>query len=60
MNLSISAEGLNLLPNLQKKGGGERLDMITIFRWGLLGKMGVRFFRGGEVVVVVQFLHKNN
>ena len=27
--------------------------MITIFRWRLLGKMGVRFFRG------VQFLHKN-
>ena len=27
--------------------------MITIFRWGLLEKKGVRFFRE------VQFLHKN-
>ena len=48
-NFSISAGG--------RGGGGEsptkysekegRLDMITIFRWGFLRKMGVRFFRGG-------------
>ena len=27
--------------------GKGRLDMSTIFRWGLLGKIGVRFFRMG-------------
>ena len=54
VNLSISAGGLNLLPNFQKKRGG-RLGMITIFRWGLLGKIGVIFIRG----VGVQLLHKN-
>ena len=33
VNLSISAGGLNLLPNFpKKKGGGGRLGMITIFR----------------------------
>ena len=51
MNLSISAGELNLLPNFKKKKKGEgRLDMNTIFRLGLLGKMGkigVRFFRIG-------------
>ena len=36
----------------KKKGG--RFDMITIFRWGLLGKMGVKCFRWR-----VQFLHKS-
>ena len=30
--------------------------MNTIFRWGLLGKIGVRFF---TMVVGVQFLHKD-
>ena len=50
MNLSISAGGLNLLPNFQKKKkkkkmGEERLDMNAIFRWGVAGKIGVRFFR---------------
>ena len=44
MNLSISRGELNVLPNFQK-GGGE-LDMITIFRRGLLGKTEVRFFWG--------------
>ena len=42
VNLSISAGGLNLLPNFQKKKkkkmGEGRLDMNTIFRWGLLGR----------------------
>ena len=48
MNLSISAGGLNLLPNFQKKKKKEgRRDMNTIFRWRLLGKIGVRFFRMG-------------
>ena len=51
MNLSISRGELNVLPNFQK-GGGE-LDMITIFRRGLLGKTEVRFFRG------LQLLRKN-
>ena len=36
--------------------GEGRLDMNTIFRWGLLGKIGVRFF---TMVVGVQFLHKD-
>ena len=36
--------------------GEGRLDMNTVFRWGLLGKIGVRFFRIG---VGVQFLHKD-
>ena len=31
--------------------------MITIFRWGLLRKIGVRFFRMG--VWGVQFLHED-
>ena len=31
--------------------------MNTIFRWGLLGKIGVRFFRMG--VGWLQFLHKD-
>ena len=66
MNLSISAGGLNLLPNFQKKKGdggrrGDggvqgRLGMNAIFRWGLLEKIGVRFFR---MRVGVQFLHKD-
>ena len=58
MNLSISAEGLNLLPNFQKKKkmGEERLDMNTIFRWGWLEKKGVRFFRIGVEGTV---LHKD-
>ena len=47
MNLFISAGGLNLLPNFQKKMGEGRLDMNTIFRSGLLGKIGVRLFRMG-------------
>ena len=38
VNLSISAGGLNLLPNFQKKGRQGRLGMNTIFRWGLLGR----------------------
>ena len=43
VNLSISAGGLNLLPNLKtkikkKKMGEGRLDMNTIFRWELLGR----------------------
>ena len=25
--------------------GDRRLEINTIFRWGLLGKIGVRFFR---------------
>ena len=57
VNLPISAGELNLLPNFQKKMGEGKLDMNTIFRWGLLGKIGVRYFRiwvGG-----VQFLHKD-
>ena len=56
VNLSISAGRLNLLPNFQKKKklGKGRLDMNTNFRWGLLGKIGVRFFRMG---VGVQFLY---
>ena len=54
VNLSISAGGLNLLPKFQKKGG-RGLGMIIIFRWGLLGKMEVRFFWRE----VLQFLHKN-
>ena len=57
MNLSISAGRLNLLPNFQKKKGGGRIDMITIFRWGLLRKIGVRFFRMG--VWGAQFLHED-
>ena len=44
VNLSISAGRLNYLPKFPKKGT-LRLDMITIFRWELLGKMGVTFFR---------------
>ena len=63
VNLSISAGGLNLLPNFQKKKtknkkqkGERRLDMNTIFRWGLLGKTGMKLFRMG---VGVQFLHKD-
>ena len=59
VNLSISAGGLNLLPNFQKREGG-RLGMIPLFRWGLLGKMEVRLFRGGCVFRgMVQFLPKN-
>ena len=47
VNLSISAGGLNHLPKFPKKGA-LRLDMITVFRWELRGKMGVTFFREGE------------
>ena len=36
--------------------GEGKLDMNKTFRWGLLGKIGVRFFRMG---VGVQFLHKD-
>ena len=49
MNLSIFALGLNLRPDFQNKGG--RLDIMTIFRWGLLLKMGVRFFMVGGPVL---------
>ena len=61
VNLSISAGGMNLLPNFQqkkkkKKMGERRLDMNTFFIWGLLGKIGVRFFRMG---IRMQFLHKD-
>ena len=40
------------------KGWKGSLDMNTVFRWGLLRKIGLRFFRmggGGGV----QFLHKD-
>ena len=40
----------------KKKMGEGRLHMNTIFRRGLLGKIGVRFFR---MEVGVQFLHKD-
>ena len=35
--------------------------MITIFSWGLLGKIGMRFFKmgGGGGGGGVQFLHKD-
>ena len=59
VNLSISAGGLNILRNFQKrkkKMEEGRLDMNTIFTWALLGKIGVRFLR---MEVGVQLLHKD-
>ena len=40
--------GLNLQPNFQKRG---KLDRTSTFRWDLLGKRGVKLFRG------LQFSH---
>ena len=45
--------GLNLLPNLQKRGRG--LDVTLIFRGELVGKRGGDLFEDGGL----QFLHKN-
>ena len=37
---------LKHLPNFQKKVGEGELDSFPIFRWGLLVKRGMTFFRG--------------